>query len=313
MSQDNTQQDTPQESGEQFASLEEAVFGTEGSLDNTSSAFTDGTEGNQDTAPEGAPQGQPSHDGVEPQTEVSNEEKRYQYWQSRADKLKAENDRLKQTAMQTQHQAPPVQQPVATQEPAQDEFPPPPEKPERPRAFNREEAYNAPQSESARHLDDMEQWRDNMQEYNTLKTQYQGAVMEEKLHDMQQERVREAQRQQAIQKENAQARQIHEHVTANYGMSDSEATDFMHKMSNPQSLNIDNLVQLYRMQQGGAANAQTAPAQPSDAFQQTQNAQQVPSPMGVMPSGNAEVDGKSMEDKIMDTMIGNFNSKNPWK
>ena len=52
---------------------------------------------------------------------------------------------------------------------------------------------------------------------------------------------------------------------------------------------------------------------PSDSFTQTKNAQQVPSPMGVMPSGNTNTDGRTFEDKIMDTMIGNFNSKNPWK
>ena len=55
-------------------------------------------------------------------------------------------------------------------------------------------------------------------------------------------------------------------------------------------LNIDNLVQLYRLKQGGAAQQQTTSAQPSDAFVQTQNAQQVPSPMGVMPSGNSNID-----------------------
>ena len=56
-----------------------------------------------------------------------------------------------------------------------------------------------------------------------------------------------------------------------------------------------------------------APAKPSETFTQTKNAQQVPSPMGVMPSGNTDTDGRTFEDKIMDTMIGNFNSKNPWK
>ena len=68
------------------------------------------------------------------------------------------------------------------------------------------------------------------------------------------------------------------------------------------------------MQQGGAQNQSTGnTASPSDAFQQVKKAQQVPSPMGVMPSGNSDIDGKSVEDKIMDTMIGNFDSKNPWK
>ena len=112
----------------------------------------------------------------------------------------------------------------------------------------------------------------------------------------------------------AQQNEIKSHVMGHYGMSDGEAKDFMSKMSDPKSINIDNLVQLYRMQNAGATQ-QTAPVQatPSDSFQQTRNAQQVPSPMGVMPSGNTNVDGRSVEDKMIDTMIGNFNSKNPWK
>ena len=87
-------------------------------------------------------------------------------------------------------------------------------------------------------------------------------------------------------------------------------------MSDPSSINVDNLVQLYRLSQGQpVANQNTAtPAPtPSADFQQVQNAQQVPSPMGVLPSGQGNADGRKMEDKIMDTMIGNFNSKNPWK
>ena len=95
-------------------------------------------------------------------------------------------------------------------------------------------------------------------------------------------------------------------------MNDNEAHDFMTKMSDPASINIDNLVQLYRMQSGGPAN-QANPPTPSQTFQQTRNAQQVPSPMGVMPSGQSNVDGRSMEDKMMDKMVGNFNAKNPWK
>ena len=67
MTQDNIQTDTPQEGAneQQYNSLEEAVFGgdiTEGSND-VSSAFTNGNEGNTETAP--AETGQP---------EVSNEE-----------------------------------------------------------------------------------------------------------------------------------------------------------------------------------------------------------------------------------------------
>jgi hypothetical protein len=314
MSQDNIPQDTPQESSneQQYASLEEAVFGTnEGSLDDTSSAFTDGTQENTEAAPIGQPA--QSTETTQP-SEPSNDEKRFQYWQSRADKLQAENTKLKEGVVSApQQQAQQQYQEPYQEQQATEDFPPPPEKPARPRVFNREEAFSDPNSESARYLDEVEDWRDNVNEYNTLRTQYQGAIMEEKLQGMETERVQDAQRQQYAQQQSQQAFEIRDHVKANYGMDDSEAVDFMHKMSNPKSLNIDNLVQLYRLQKGGAAKQQTTSAQPSDAFQQVQNAQQVPSPMGVMPSGNTNTDGRTAEDKIMDKMIGNFNSKNPWK
>tara|TARA_Y100001963_G_scaffold154704_1_gene244088 strand:- start:681 stop:1607 length:927 start_codon:yes stop_codon:yes gene_type:complete len=308
MTQDNIQQDTPQENAneQQYTSLEEAVFG-EGSLDNTSSAFTSGEQQETETAPE---TGQPEVSGEENQ---NNDDKRYQYWQSQADKYKNELDSIKSQ----QQVQPPIQQQENVQvqpEKTREEFPPPPSKPQRPRTFNREEAYSDSNSESARYLDELEGWRDDMDEYNSLQTQYQTAVMEEKIQSMENERIAEVKRQEAAQKRSRQETEIKEHVMGHYGMNANEAKDFMTKMSDPKSLNIDNLVQLYRMQQGGAQNQSTGnTASPSDAFQQVKKAQQVPSPMGVMPSGNSDIDGKSVEDKIMDTMIGNFDSKNPWK
>ena len=153
-----------------------------------------------------------------------------------------------------------------------------------------------------------------MNEYNSIKSQYQTALVEEKLNNMEAERQNEIKRQQAAAQVKKQEQDITNHVRGNYGMSAAEATDFVQKMSDPNSITVDNLVQLYRMQQGNAAPQQNpAPAQPSPTFTQTQHAQQVPSPMGVMPSGNTSVDGKSLEDKMMDAMVGNFNSKNPWK
>ena len=314
MTQDNNiQQDTPQPSAnEEFTSLEEAVFGGEGSDSNVSGAFTSGEEGNANPAPQGQP-GQ-EYQNIPPQP--NNDETRYQYWQSQSDKYKNELESLKQQVQQTQvqpQQAQPQEQ-VPADTGGYDEFPPAPDKPQRPRTYSREEAYSDPSSESARYLDELEGWRDDMNEYNSLKSQYQTAVIEDKFNAMEQERINNIKRAEAQQKTAAQISEVKNHVMGHYGMNDNEANDFMQKMSNPNSITVDNLVQLYRMQNGGAAPQQNpAPAQPSEAFTQTKNAQQIPSPMGVMPSGNSNVDGRTMEDKIMDTMIGNFNSKNPWK
>ena len=159
MTQDNIQPDTPQEGSneQQYASLEEAVFGNtnEGS-DAVSSAFTTGNEENVETAPETT--GTPEVNNAEvPQTppQPNNDETRYQYWQSQADKYKNELDGLKsqQDAMQQQYAQ--QQVPVESAEPAVEEFPAAPPKPERPRSFSREDAYADPNSESARYMDEL--------------------------------------------------------------------------------------------------------------------------------------------------------------
>ena len=310
MSQENIQTDTPQESTneQQYSSLEEAVFGNinEGS-DSVESAFTSGNEGSEEVA---APEtGQPAQETIKPVVDNNNDETRYQYWQSQADKLKSENAKLKESMAQQ------TQAPVQPQAPVQEqveEFPAPPEKPQRPRNFSREDAYADPNSESARYLDDHDQWRDNMTEYNALKTQYDNAVLQERFDKIEQEKVDNAKRAEAYRVQQQQTNEVKDYVTGHYGFSQEQANDFVQKMSNPESLTVDNLVKLYQLTESGSINNQS-PTQPSDSFKQVQNAQQVPSPMGVMPSGNANNDGRSLEDKIMDTIVGNFNNKNPWK
>jgi len=310
MSQENIQTDTPQESTneQQYDSLEEAVFGNinEGS-DSVESAFTSGNEGSEEVA---APEtGQPAQETSKPVVDNNNDETRYQYWQSQADKLKSENAKLKESMAQQ------TQAPVQPQAPVQEqveEFPAPPEKPQRPRNFSREDAYADPNSESARYLDEHDQWRDNMTEYNALKTQYDNALLQERFDKIEQDKVENAKRAEAYRVQQQQTNEVKDYVTGHYGFSQEQANDFVQKMSNPESLTVDNLVKLYQLTESGSVNNQS-PAQPSDSFKQVQNAQQVPSPMGVMPSGQANNDGRSLEDKIMDTMVGNFNNKNPWK
>jgi len=323
MQNDNIQTDTPVESGgqEQYASLEEAAFGntSEQGSNDISSIFND--IGNQESAeasetfdsvPENPLPTEPADTTTAQPEQGDNDAKRYAYWQSQADKYKNELEQMKQA--QPGQQAAPVAQPQDVPQEPSNEFPAAPERPRRPRSFSREEAYTDPSSESARYLDAKEDWDEQMVEYNALHTQYQNAVLQEKFDKMENQRVEEAKRQEAAQTAAKQQAEITNYVTGHHGMTEVEAKDFMTKMSDPSSITIDNLVQLYRMQQGNAAPQQNvSPAQPSQAFQQTKNAQQVPSPMGVMPSGQSNVDGRSMEDKMMDSMIGSFNSKNPWK
>ena len=290
-----------------------APTGTESSLTSIEDAFF----GNQEEAPqEGTPSQETTETPVQqPQGEepyqAKNDDKRFEYWQSQADKANAQLAQQQQQMQQMQSQMNQVQaQPQQVQEP-KEEFPPPPDKPKRPSRFSRNEAYEDPDSPSARYLDELEEWRDTKDEYNQLRSQYDNAIMQEKFDAMQQERVREVQRQQAAQQQNQQMNEVRELVTGHHGLTQEQANDFINKMSDPNSVSIDNLVKLYLMEQGqGNPQTGTTP-QPSETFQQTQRAQQVPSPMGTMPSsGNQPT--QSDEDQIMDSILSEFKSKNPW-
>ena len=129
--------------------------------------------------------------------ENKNDEKRFEYWQSQAMKAQNELNNLQRTwgpAIQ-QMQQPNAQQPIqpgapvanahsnpeTVQQPAQEEFPAPPERPSKPRGFSRAEALEDPQSDSGRYMEDVDAWREEMDEYNSLKTEYHNALVQEKM------------------------------------------------------------------------------------------------------------------------------------
>ena len=267
------------------------------------------------TEPSGeeAPKEEPSIQETSQPLDAKNDDTRYQYWQSQASKRDNELKELQNKFQQAQNQYN-AQQPQQAQAPEQqvrEEFPPPPDRPMKPRSFNRQEAYEDSSSESARYLDEVDEWRDNMDEYSTLRHQYDNAIIQENMQKMQtQQEEADKTRQARIQQSN-QMREVSELVQGHYGMSQDETQDFIKTMSNPSSITVDNLVQLYRMQKGMATNPATPQnAQPSESFQQAQRAQQVPQPMGVQPTaGNNQAPA---EDQIMDNIISDYKKNNPW-
>tara|TARA_R110001583_G_scaffold76672_1_gene209578 strand:- start:63 stop:1025 length:963 start_codon:yes stop_codon:yes gene_type:complete len=275
-----------------------------GQVDDTAPAFEPAVtpEATETPQPDGAPVGA---------DDAKNDDNRYQYWQSRASKLENQMDTMRdqQHQLMTQQQA---AQAPAQPEPVVEQFPDAPAKPGKPRHYSREEAYSDSTSESAKYLDDIEAWRDDMDEYSSIKHQYDLAVMQDKLDVEAKHRKGAEDAQRATQHQAKQVSEITGHVTQQYGMGPEEAQAFIQQMSKPDSLTMDNLVQLWRIQRGqGAPTNASVPAQPSAAFQQTQRAQQVPSPMGVMP-GSSQASQGSAEDQIMDSMLTDFKGKNPW-
>tara|TARA_R100001510_G_scaffold57752_1_gene67439 strand:- start:983 stop:1912 length:930 start_codon:yes stop_codon:yes gene_type:complete len=260
-----------------------------------------------------APTEAPSTQEMAKPTDPKNDETRYQYWQSQAAKRENEMKALQAQLQQQQQFQPQMAQPQVPEQPVKEEFPAPPERPVKPRNFNRQEAFEDASSESARYLDEVDDWRDNMEEYRTLKDEYETSLVQEQINQqkeqqMQAERARQAQMQQA-----AQVKEVEQLVQGHYGMSKEDTQEFIKTMSDPASITVDNLVQLYRLQkgQGGGAPVNPGqPAQPSPQFQQAQRAQQVPQPMGVQPTaGNIEAPA---EDQIMDNIITDYKKNNPW-
>ena len=276
-----------------------------GGIDDTASAF--GTpDNNVETTVE----------SQEPIADAKNDDTRYEYWQSQAAKKDNELEQLKaqqQQMMAMQQQMMQQPQAPAQPEPEVDKFPDAPTKPSKPRNFSREEAYSDSSSESARYLDEIEDWRDNMEEYKELKHQYDMAVIQEQLSNERKARVEEVQRREAYAKQQQELANVNNMVQTKYGLNPEEAQSFIKEMSSKDSLTMDNLVQLWRIKQGQNApvsgNVQTTP---SPTFQQTKRAQQVPSPMGTMPGTGNQATG-STEDQIMDKMISDFDNRNPFK
>jgi len=267
------------------------------------------TEAFDDVEQEIASPGQPQE---EPSVEVNqdNDEVRYQYWQSQADKLRNEKEQLQQqfnhlATQQTQPQPQPEQQ----EEVVEESFPDPPEKPQKPYNFNMDEAMSDPSSESARFVQNEQAWREEMDEYKNMQFEYQMAVLQDEREKMKNERQADIQRREAEAQQAEQVNNVKTHVMNQYKVDPQTAEDFVRVMSDPESINIDNLWKLYSVDKG--LSNSTQPAIPSREFQQVKRAQQVPPSMGVMPSQNRQNEG-SIEDRIMDTMIGDFDKQNPF-
>jgi len=81
-------------------------------------------------------------------------------------------------------------------------------------------------------------------------------------------------------------------------------------MDDPKNITVDNLFQLYRMQNGAEVTAPLTQTSSNESFEQRKRAQQVPSPMGVVPSQNNAASSGS--DSVMDSMISDYNKRNPW-
>ena len=230
--------------------------------------------------------------------EPKNDPDQFQYWQSQADKRAAEVDMLKSqmaevmTKVSQSAEAAPVEKETVLEKPV---------KPSKPADFDRSEALTDPDSASAQYLAKQESYLEAMSEYVASSNDRIMQTM-----------TKAQQEQQAI----ARDQKVMSDLQSKYNYTPQQASDFVAQMSSPDSLSLDNLVQLHqlRMNNGSQQVIQVTPeAQQKAAVMNQRNEKlSIPKPIGVQPGASDQSPTKNVEDKMMDAMIGNFNKRNPF-
>lgn len=242
----------------------------------------------------------------------NNDDKRYQYWQSQADKQKNDNTRLQQELEHLKGQVSVLSQQKQTPDKLPKEekqgFPPPPQVPQKPAGYSYSTALSDPESTSAQYLEQKEEWRDQMINYNQLRVEYGEAIQKEYADTQRKQsekRIRETrQRNETIQK----VKRLEYDLQQKYSATPQESRDFVRVMSSPGAVTLDNLWKLYTMQNGN--NPQEQRRGPSESYKQTRQTQSIPTPMGVLPgTGNTQ---KSASEMVMDKMIADEKNRNPF-
>lgn len=242
---------------------------------------------------------------------VNNDEVRYQYFQSLADKTRAENEALKLKMAELEGRLSTVNQPVQQQQPeVQEESFPDftiPE-PQSPMNFNWQEAYTDPNSDSARYLIEKQKYDNQLANYTKLASQYAIAKAQEAEKNAYQ-KMNEYQTQMAQRMEQEQKlNQVQSELQYKYGLTRDQANDFITKMSDNNIFNLENMVKFYQtisqpqQQQPYGYHQQGQYGQPSQAFNQYQRAQSIPNVMGVT---NTQPQAQSPMQNMLRNMIQN--------
>jgi ABC-type transporter Mla subunit MlaD len=176
-----------------------------------------------------------------------------------------------------------------------------PVKPSKPADFDRSEALTDPDSTSAKYLAKQESYLEAMSEYVANSNEQVMQTM-----------TKAQQEQEAL----ARDQKVIRDLQSKYNYTPEQANDFVTQMSSPESLSLDNLVQLHQLRQNKSSQqvTQITPeAQQKAAVMNQRNEKlSIPKPIGVQPGASDQSPTKNIEDKMMDAMINNLNKRNPF-
>jgi len=246
--------------------------------------------------PEINPESNPSD--VQDTSDPKSESDSYRYWQSEADKRSAEVELLKSQVsdlmkgQQSPEAKPAEKETVKLEKPV---------KPRKPADYDHSEALADSESESGKFLAKQEQYLDEITSYMTSVEEQR-----EEQSRVQQQQAAEFQRNQKLVSD----------LQTRYSYTPQEAEDFISKMSSPDSLSLDNLVKLHKMNTGNVPKQVTQITPQAQEKQNLMNKRQqnlsIPTPIGVQPGANVQ-SSKNVEDLMMDSMITNHKKRNPFK
>jgi hypothetical protein len=228
---------------------------------------------------------------------TDSEQNRYQYWQSRYDQKASEFDAMSEKIAKYEKVAPiaeyiqenpAVLKNVARslsgddpQVPSQEksaELPKKPQRPTKPTNYDATEAYMDQESNSFKYRAELDNYRDNM-------IDYQEQMENQRIEALRQQEVQIQQRQEQYQQAQAvdgmKSRLVNE-----FGYAGEKADEFLNFYSSPDSITLDNLVQLDKFR-NSPSQQEVAMKQKVQAMQNQAQRMKVPTPTAIQ-TGNPE-------------------------
>jgi len=285
-----------------------------GEMDDAFSALMDDARDNVPGTE--SPEVQTQEQEIEMPAEASPKEddESFQYWQSQADKRAKELEEVKTRYQDLEDIAPiaryirenpqvlnSVESSLSANKPQENlqqensqDLAKKPERPSKPANYDPIEATSDTESDSFRYREAMESFRDEMMDFYESR-----------------ERTREYEvqkRQEQVAQQNYMEN-VRSQLSNVYGFDTSESEAFIQDMSRPESLSLENLVTVWKLKNKPTEQQIKAP-QKVKQMQSQREKLAVKQPVGVAPSQGQVA--KGVEDQLMDAMIADHVSKNPW-
>lgn len=269
----------------------------------------------------------PEENAQQPHQEASDEQTQFKYWQSEADKRTNELNKVLESVgvksvdefnnnfddfqtlapiakyiRKNPHVLNDVERSLSNDEPIgqtqagdQKASLKKPEKPTKPANYDPMDAVSDPESPSFKYRESMEGYNEKLTEYY----EFQNQEIQNRF---------QAQQQEAAQR--AQMDMLRTQLSNGYNFSEKETDQFIKEMSGPDSLSLDNLVQLWKIKNSRSPQ-EVQNEQKVEQMRRQKEKLTTPQPVGVQPGSSDNAD-KPVEDRLMDAMVGDYERQNPW-